>query len=246
MLVGLSLKSNLIYCRVTIGSSILMANSLYSFSNDKDLSETQVYMTIHTFDKYASEYAKKWEWNPKTVSEIQKYNICPFLKYVKNGSTCLIAGCQSGRDYLLLAKAGLKCIGVSPSFGLLREALRRVPQGIFLRSDLRELPFLPDSFDSIYADALTMIPKKDIKDTLKDFKIFLRDGGCLYLSFKLGKKDSLLVMEDLGGPRFMTLFKREEVQSILEDVGFETVWIEESSHTDPELPRWLSLIVKKK
>ena len=140
---------------------------------NEDLSETQIYVTIQTFDKNAKEYAEKWEWDPKMIKEITKYNIDPFLKYVGKGSTCLIAGCQSGRDCLILTKAGLSCLGVSASYGLLVEAIERVPKGIFMYSDLRNLPFMPDSFDSVYADALTRIPRRDVKAVIKDLKIFL-------------------------------------------------------------------------
>lgn len=39
---------------------------------DKDLSETQIYATIQTYDRFAKEYADKWEWSPLTIKEIQK------------------------------------------------------------------------------------------------------------------------------------------------------------------------------
>lgn len=155
----------------------------------------------------------------------------------------MIAGCQTGRDYALFSKVGMKCVGVSPSYGLLQEALKRVPEGIFFQSDLRHLPFLPKSFDSVYADVFTMIPKRDFKNTLKDFQIFLKPGGILYLAVKLG--EGVLVIEDLGGPRFSALFKKSEVLQTLKSLSMKVLWSVTSEHTDPNLPNWFSLIAQK-
>jgi|GEM_PF-5790367 SAM-dependent methyltransferase len=211
---------------------------------DKDLSETQIYVTTQTYDRFAKEYADKWEWNQKTIKEIEKYNIKPFQKLVAKGSNVLIVGSRTGRDYSLLTKAGYQCLGVEPSFGFLAEAVKRVKGGLFIRLDLRDLPFMPESFEAIYADALTHIPKKDLGDTLKDFRIFLVKKGFLYLSLKLGKS-GLLVDKSIGGKRFMTLYSKEEIVRKVERTGFSIVWSEESSHTDPSHPRWLSLMLKK-
>ncbi len=212
---------------------------------DKDLSETQVYVTIQTYDRFAAEYAEKWEWNKKTVREVRKYNIKPFTQFVKKGSSVLVVGSRTGRDYSLLTNEGFKCLGVEPSFGLLTEAVKRVEGGQFVRLDLRNLPFIPESFEAIYADALTHLPKENMSDMLKDFRIFLRGRGFLYLSLKLGKS-GVLMDKSIGGKRYMTLFTREEIVKVVDGAGFEIVWNEDSSHTDSSHPRWLSLMLRKK
>lgn len=222
-----------------------MKKTQHTFLPDEDLSETQIYVTMHTFDRFASTYAQKWEWNPITIREVYKYNIRPFVKYAKPRGTILIVGCQSGRDYSLLTDAGFSCLGVGLSFGLLNEAVKCVPEGLFVHLDLRALPFMPESFDSVYADAMTTIPKKDMRDTLRDFEIFLRPGGILYLSLKLGKAN-VFVMEDLGGKRYMTLYRKKEILELLDTSGFTIVWSKESPHTDPSLPKWFSLVARKK
>jgi SAM-dependent methyltransferase len=222
-----------------------MRNNKLSILPDKDLSETQIYVSVQTYDRYAKEYADKWEWNQKTIKEVLEYNIKPFKKLVTKGGNVLIVGSRTGRDYSLLTKAGYRCLGVEPSYGFLAEAVERVKGGLFIRHDLRGLPFMPESFEAIYADALTHIPKKDLNDTLKDFRIFLVKKGFLYLSLKLGKA-GLLVDTSIGGKRFMTLYTKEEILKLVARAGFEVVWSEESSHTDPSYPRWLSLMLKKK
>lgn len=221
-----------------------MVKVAHRYLPDDDLSETQIYVTMQTFDRFAKEYADKWEWNPRTIREVKKYNIAPFTKYAKKKGSVLIVGCQSGRDYSLLSKEGYSCLGVGFSYGLLAEAIERVPGGHFVHLDLRELPFLPESYDAVYADALTTIPKHDMKETLRDFRIFLKPGGVLYLSFKLAE-GNVFVMEDLGGKRYLTLFKKDEILKMLKGVGFKIVWSEESPHTDPSLPSWFSLVAKK-
>lgn len=217
----------------------------HAFLPDDDLTETQVSLTMQTYDRYAREYAKQWEWNPITVREVEKYNIRPFLKYAKSGGTVFIAECQSGRDYKTLSDRGFRCLGVSFSYGLLVEAIRRVPEGLFIRQDIRSLPFLPESFDAIYADAMIMVPKQDMGALMNDYRIFLRAGGVLYLSLKLGESNVLL-LSDLGGPRYATLYRQQEIETLVARSGFSIVWQAVSPHTDPKLPKWFSLIAKKR
>lgn len=220
-------------------------NTPHTFLKDSDLSEAQIYLTIQTYNRFAKEYAEKWEWNPKTIQEIKKYNIEPFAKHVKKGGNVLILGVKTGRDYDLLSKKGYLCIGVDRSQGLLKEALRRVPNGLFLCLDYRSLPFMPESFDAVYADGLTQIPKKNIKETLKDLSLFLKPKGTLYLSLKLGE-NNVLSTEDLGDKRYFTLFRKKDILKLVVGAGFSITWAEESTHTDPSLPKWFSLIARKK
>ncbi len=211
---------------------------------DDDLSETQIYVTTQTYDRSAKAYADKWEWNPVTMREVKKYNITPFKKYVHPGGTVLIVECQSGRDYQLLTEEKFRCLGIGFSYGLLQEALKRVPNGIFIHLDVRSLPFMPESFDAIYADALVHTPKRDMASMLKDFRIFLKTRGVLYLSLKLGTYN-VLVVEDLDGKRYMTLYRKEEICTMIENAGFSILWSEVSENTDPSLPKWFSLVAQK-
>ena len=222
-----------------------MKNIKYKVYPYKDLSEAQAYLTLQTFNKRAEEYAREWEWSAGMIREIIKYNISPFIRYVKKGSTCLIAGCQSGLDYFLLSKAGIKCVGVSDSYGLLIEAQKRVPNGIFMYSDLRSLPFMPDSFDAIYADALTRIPRRDVKRVVKDFKIFLRDGGYLYLSFRVDSKKGVYLQDDVVGKRYLTMFTETDITQMIKDLDLKILWSARSKHLEKSLPDWLSLVVQK-
>lgn len=222
-----------------------MKKSSYKILPDKDLSETQIYTTMETYDRFAKEYAEKWEWNPKTVYEIKKYNIKPFLKYAKKGGAVSLLSCQTGRDYSLLRRAGFSCLGVEFSYGLLTEAVKRVPGGLFIHMGPRSfLPFVSESFDAIYADDLNFAPKKDIKNLLRDFRIFLKPYGILYLSLKLGKGNICLV-ENLGGKRYMTLFQKSEILELVKSAGLSLLWSKESEDTDPTIPKWFSLIAQK-
>jgi hypothetical protein len=83
-----------------------------------------------------------------------------------------------------------------------------------------------------------------MKDTLKDFRIFLKQGGILYLSLRVGSAN-VMEMEDLGGKRFFTLYRKKEIETMVTSVGFQIVWSAESEHTDPALPGWFSLVAKR-
>lgn len=216
----------------------------HRFLKDQDLSETQIYMTMQTYDRFAKEYAQKWEWDPVTIKEIDKYNIRPFVKHAPKNGNILLLGCRTGRDYQLLSNKGYNCLGIDFSYGLLTEAITRVPNGLFLHQELRNLPFMPGSFDGIYANALTHVPKQDMNSMLRDFRIFLRPKGIVYLSVKLGTK-GVLATNDLGSERFHTLYSKDEILNHIKTSGLKIVWEEESDHSDTSLPRWLSLIAKK-
>lgn len=217
---------------------------LYQLLPDEDLTEAQMYATTQTLDAHARTYAAAWEWNPVTIREIKKYNIVPFLPHVTPGGTILIAENQSGRDYEIFTKEGFRCLGISRSFGLLQEALARVPHGLFLHLDIRSLPFMPESFDAIYADAMVHVPKKDVRTMLKDFRIFLRPSGVIYVSVLLGD-GNVIVTDDSGGKRYMTVYTKEDVDSALANAGFSHLWSATSSHTDPAMPNWYSVVAKK-
>ncbi|MDO8451684.1 MAG: hypothetical protein Q7S76_02335 [bacterium] len=221
-----------------------MGDTPHRFLEDEDLSETQIYITNETYDRSAPEYAEKWEWNPVTVREIQKYNITPFLKFARPGGTVLLVECQSGRDYTILEENGFSCFGVGSSYGLLTEAIKRVPKGFFARLEPRRLPLMPESVDSIYADALTSVPRRDLPSTLTDFRLFLRPGGTLYLSLKIAEKN-VLEISDLGGSRYFVLYRTHEIVDMLKKSGFILRWSAESLHTDPTLPKWFSVIAQK-
>ncbi|MBU1322597.1 methyltransferase domain-containing protein [Patescibacteria group bacterium] len=222
-----------------------MDKANYGFLPDDDLSDSQIYVTTQTYNRYAKEYAERWEWNQRTIQEIKKYNIKPFTKQVKKNGKVLLVSCQSGRDYFLLSQMGYSCLGVGFAYGLLTEAIKRVPNGLFVRLKLKSLPFMPESFDAVYADALTDVPKKDIKVLLRDFRIFLKPAGVLYLSLLLGKAN-VMMMNDLGGKRYMTLYRKTEILEIVKSADFDILWSETSLNTDPSLPKWFSLVAKKK
>lgn len=221
-----------------------MVKMNYVILPDKDLSPSQIYVTKQTYDRFAQKFAERKEWNKKTIKEITKYNLKPFVKHAKKNGNILIVSCQTGRDYSLLTKKGFHCLGVGFSYGLLTEAVKRVPDGLFVRLDLKALPFMPESFEAIYADALMHNPKRQMGELLKDFNIFLKDKGVLYLSVRLGSA-SVIMMDDLGGKRYVTLYRKDEVLSLIKTAGFKLLWSAVSLHTDPKLPGWFSLMAQK-
>ena len=220
-------------------------NTKHKILQNTDLTEAQMYATIETFNRHAKDYAEKWEWNPHTIQEIKNYNINPFLKYAKPKGKVLIVGSRTGRDLYFLSKKGFNCLGTEYSSGLIEEALQRVPYGMFVRLDPRSLPFMPNSFDAIYADDIAYLPIKNIKKTVRDLKIFLRDNGVLYLSFRIGD-NSILVMDEFDDKRYIALYKKKDLTDFIESLGFKIIWDKNSPHTDPGLPNWYSLIARNK
>jgi len=133
----------------------------------------------------------------------------------------LDAGCGPGRDVAWFAARGHRVVGGDLSVGMLAEARRRVPDGRFVRMDLRTPPFAPASFDAIWMCAsLLHLPKAHWLDVLRRCRILL-DRGCIFLSVKLGDDERFTT----GGtvpdePRFFAYVRLPELDSLLCDAGF--------------------------
>lgn len=72
---------------------------------------------------------------------------------------------------------------VTQSF--LRAASDHVPDGAFVRGDMRDLPLRDDTVDGVWASASFLhVPRGDAPATVDEFARVLRDGGVCYLSVK--------------------------------------------------------------
>lgn len=67
------------------------------------------------------------------------------------GARVLEVGCGNGRLLANLSEAGNVLVGVDRSEAMLREAIRRVPDALFVRASAEALPFRPGAFDAVLA-----------------------------------------------------------------------------------------------
>jgi len=173
------------------------------------------------------------------------------------GSSVLDAGCGLGRNGLYLLKRGYNIYFLDYS----QEALTRVkqhnPKSKTILSDLTNLPFRNESFDSVIAmHVLHCIPNKERK-AVKEFYRILKNDGMMIAKVRSVKDsdygrgiligDNTYLKEDGLSIHF---FEPEEYLSLFEDLfyidNFQQEEVFDRSHGEPHTHNFLSIIARKK
>ena len=139
-----------------------------------------------------------------------------------SGERVLDVGCGPGSDSEVFASRGYAVTGldVTPSF--LRSAREFVPDGSFVRGDMRRLPVADGAFDGVWACAsLLHVPRADVPATLDEFHRALVEGGAFYCSLKRGEESGF--HED---GRYFERYTAEGVRSLLVDAEFDPVSVD--------------------
>lgn len=134
-----------------------------------------------------------------------------------SGDRILDVGCGPGADSAVFADEGYDVTGFDLTPEFIRTARERVSEGLFVRGDMRQLPFHSNSFDGVWSCASFLhVPRPNAPSTLQEFRRVLDDDGAVYLSLKLGDGGEY----DTNG-RYFEFYTPEEVRSLLANVGFE-------------------------
>lgn len=95
-------------------------------------------------------------------------------------------GCGNARDLLVLAKKGIKCVGIDSSKGMVKEGIKILKKNGFsnikiYEADARKLPFKDNNFDKvILSEVIEHIP--NYKIAIKECKRVLKKGGILVIT----------------------------------------------------------------
>jgi SAM-dependent methyltransferase len=137
--------------------------------------------TIQSYDRAPEAYADDWDAQP-SPSDLHEL----VLTYFRPGPTADV-GCGSGRDTAWLVSAGFEAVGFDVSEGLLKEARKRYPEVEFLRASLPDLAGIAQgSFENVLCETVIMhMPVVDIAPAVTSLIRILRDGGTLYLSWRV-------------------------------------------------------------
>jgi len=109
-----------------------------------------------------------------------------YLLDLKKNNFVLDIGCGNARDLLVLAKKGIKCVGVDSSGGMVDEGLKILKRYGFnnlkiYKADARTLPFKNNTFDKIIlSEVIEHIP--DYKNAIKECKRVLKKEGILVIT----------------------------------------------------------------
>ena len=194
--------------------------------------------TIKTYDKIAENYARK-HWHTILLSSEKN----EFAERC-GGNEVIDAGCGPGIYTSFLLKKGFNVTSIDLSKGMLKEAKKRVPKGKFYRMSVTKLGFPAGRFDGVFCSAVLLhLNDREAKSAIKEFYRVLRPGGLLFISTKVGRKETVKVYPD-GTKRFIHFYTAKFLKDSLEKAGFK---IEDfyKNMKDPDRDTWLCIFAKK-
>ena len=193
--------------------------------------------TVDTYNKMAWEYDEEtcsfWDRFPRTILD-------EFVKVV-HGSV-LDVGSGPGRDGLLLKEKGLNVTCLDASEEMVKMCQDKGLKAVV--GDFNKLAFDDRSFDGVWAyTSLLHIPKVDISKPLNEIKRVLKDGGVFGLGLIEGDFDGYRESSGVNMPRWFAFYSKKEIESFLEDSGFEIIYFEAFK---PGSKSYLNYICRKK
>jgi SAM-dependent methyltransferase len=190
--------------------------------------DADVDRTVRAYDEIAAEFADRTWLLPLDGT---RRDFLSALEADRPGVSLRIldAGCGPGRDVAWFRRQGHHAIGGDLSAGMLNEARQRVPNASFVRMDLREPPFRPQTFDAVWLCASILhLPKDDWLPTLHRYRSLL-EGGHIFVSVKEGEGERSGA--DRGTPyarRFFTYTTESELRVLLGEAGFQVLTLRRS------------------
>ena len=101
-------------------------------------------------------------------------------QYLKAGMRVAEIGCGPGRGTLFMVRRGIDLLAVDISFGSLRLARRRAPQGEFVLASNLNLPLPDAAFDAVVSDGVIHHTPDAYRSFCENARI-LRTGGVMYV-----------------------------------------------------------------
>lgn len=171
--------------------------------------------------------AKSWAENNQVDRHQWCYDfITIFASRIGHGGKVLDVGCASGDGTEILAKFGLKVVGVDFSEKLIAEAQKNYPHDKFMVMDMRQLNFADHSFAGVLAKhSLLHLSKKEIPRVLNSLQRILKPDGWLLLTLKEGVGEREIEENRYGVKfkRFFAFYTSHEVENLLNESGFKIV-----------------------
>ena len=189
--------------------------------------------------KYYNENAQSFASGTVSVkfTEVQD----KFLEKLNPDAYILDFGCGAGRDTKYFLSRGYQMDAVDGSEQLCRIASEytgiKVRQMLFQELDEKE------KYDGIWACASILhLPKKQLREVLKNMYAALKSKGWIYTSFKYGE------FEGERNGRYFTDFTIEGFKEYLQDIPelqIEEYWITGDVRPGRGEEKWLNLILRK-
>ena len=160
-------------------------------------------------------------------------------------------GCGAGVPVTRwLADRGFTVTGVDVSAKQLELVHTNVPEGIFLKADMTEVVFGPESFDAVVAfHSIIHVPRTEHRTLLENIHRWLKPGGALLATMTVtdyeGREED---WEGWGAPMVWSHYDRNANVVMLRDAGFELRYAEPRTGggTGVEAETWLWVLARKR
>jgi cyclopropane fatty-acyl-phospholipid synthase-like methyltransferase len=162
------------------------------------------------------------------------------------GSRMLELGCGAGVPTARALARRFQVTGVDISAAQVVLARRNVPDALFLRADMTEIEFAPDSFHGVVAFwSLIHVPRREQPALLRKVASWLRPGG--YFVAIMGARAMRADVDDyMGAQMYWSGFDAQTNVRLLEEAGLRIVSAEEGMVVeDGERIPWLCVIARK-
>ena len=190
--------------------------------------------------KYYNENAQSFASGTVSVkfTEVQD----KFLEKLNPDTYILDFGCGAGRDKKYFLSRGYQIDAIDGSEQLCRIASKytgiKVRQMLFQELDEKE------KYDGIWACASILhLPKKQLREVLKNMYAALKSKGWIYTSFKYGE------FEGERNGRYFTDFTTDTFKDFIHDMHglkIEEQWITGDVRPGRGEEKWLNLLLQKK
>ncbi len=160
-------------------------------------------------------------------------------------------GCGAGVPVThWLADRGFAVTGVDVSAKQLGLARTYVPDGTFLKADMTEVVFGPETFDAVVAfHSIIHVPRTEHSALLASIHRWLKPGGALLASMTVadyeGRDED---WEGWGAPMVWSHYDRNANVAMLREAGFEMRYAEPRTGggTGDDMETWLWVLARKR
>lgn len=191
--------------------------------------------TIQTYNQMAKEYDDEtidfWDRFPRTFLD-------KFAELAKG--RILDVGSGPGRDSLLLKEKSLDVTCLDASEAMVKLCQEKGLDAVL--GDFNAIPFEDNLFSGIWAyTSLLHTPKSEVDKSLREIKRVLKSDGIFGLGLIEGEAEEYRESSGVNMPRWFSFYKKEEVEKLLPDHGFEIVYFEQFK---PRTKNYLNFIAK--
>ncbi|MDO8474528.1 MAG: methyltransferase domain-containing protein [bacterium] len=194
--------------------------------------------TIDTYNKLAKEYDEETKdfWNIFPNIFIRK-----FCENIPTKGRVLDVGSGPGRDALILQRAGLDVTCFDASEAMI--SMTKEKGFLSVLGDFNSIPFPDGSFDGVWSyTTLLHVPKSEVQTGLKEIHRVLKKDGIFGLGLIEGDTEGYRESSGVNLPRYFAYYTKEEVESLLKEVGFTPFHFETFK---PGSKNYLHFLVRK-